>query len=76
MGRKIDCSRLVATAGDLQMKKGYQQGIRNSQAKLNDNIIREIRTSKISIKLLALKYEVKECTIYNIISRKRWSHVL
>lgn len=50
--------------------------IKNRAArKLNSEAVRDIRTSKLSLKKLAEKYGVVVRTIYSVLSRETWKHI-
>jgi len=55
------------------------KGIRHASAKLNDDLVREIREiyarGGISTRALAGKYGVGYGVIYGIVTRKYWKHV-
>jgi len=54
------------------------KGIKNNQAKLNDNKIIEIRhliRKGVSIKEIAIQYSVDSQTILNIKNKESWRHV-
>lgn len=51
------------------------KGIKNSQAKLNENDIVEIRKSKLSTTQLAIKYKISMPTISGIRLNKTWKHI-
>ena len=55
------------------------RGERVSTAKLDPERVRAIRAEYaaggVSMAALGIKYGVRDCTIYNIVARKRWAHV-
>jgi hypothetical protein len=51
------------------------RGSRNGNAKLNPDIIRNIRSSRETHAELARRFSVSMTTIYQIRLRQRWSHV-
>lgn len=50
-------------------------GARNGNAKLNDTLVKKIRTSKDKQKLLAAQFGVSQQTIADIKQRRRWRHI-
>jgi hypothetical protein len=58
-------------------KVGHQesQGVRHARAILNDEIVREIRISTESNKVLALRYGVCSKHIGDVRARRAWGHV-
>ena len=61
--------------GKTAMAKLSSMGSRNSQAKLTDLDVIDIRNSNRAVKELAKKYEVSEHTIRNILARRTWKHL-
>lgn len=58
---------------------GRISGIKNPKAKLNDNIVRNIRNdfnSGISQKKISVKYSVPWSTVHNIVTYQTWKHVI
>lgn len=53
----------------------YRQGENNPSAKLNLEIVKEIRNSDLAVKDLAIKYNVAKMTIYKIKNNKIWKEV-
>lgn len=57
----------------------YAKGVKNSNAKLNDEKVLEIRqlyrTGKYTYKQIAEKFDISESSAYNVVRRKRWKHV-
>lgn len=51
------------------------RGINNSQVKLTNKSVLEIRASDLPRKELAEKYGVTRGTITEIINRRRWKHI-
>lgn len=59
-----------------KVAKGRQCiGIRNAQSKINDEAVRDIRSSTISGIQIAKKYGISNQLVSNIRLRKNWSHV-
>ena len=56
--------------------KNAPKGIAHHRAKLNDDKVREIRTSPLSAKHFAAKYNVDITLIWLVRSRKIWRHVI
>jgi len=54
----------------------HQRGSRNTQAKLNNARVREIRASSERHETLATLHGVSTTAISRVLSRKTWSHVL
>ena len=61
---------------DAKSKDRHSRGTRNGIAKLSDDAVRDIRTSKLTQWELARKYGVWQAAIWQVIHRKRWQHVL
>jgi hypothetical protein len=55
--------------------RGASPGASNHQAKLNDELVREIRSSPLGVTALARKYGVSNGTIGKIVRFKTWTHV-
>lgn len=53
-----------------------RHGTISRTTKLTETIVREIRDSKDSSRKLAIKYDVSQPTILDIINRKTWKHVI
>ncbi len=60
---------------DAKSKDRHSRGTRNGIAKLSDDAVRDIRTSKLTQWELARKYGVWQAAIWQVIHRKRWQHV-
>ncbi len=64
---------------DDMMKKGrlgYRPiGVDQHCAKLNPELVREIRVSKLTIPELSRRYGVGNTTISKVLTRKTWKHV-
>lgn len=56
------------------------KGIKNGSAKLNDQLVREIREHyrkrNFTVKKIAETYKVSKATIEEIVARRHWKHVL
>lgn len=52
-----------------------QRGVKNPNAKLTEQRVREIRTSNIGTYILARQYNVRSMTIWRVRMRKTWRHV-
>lgn len=65
---------------DMINKKRNKVGINHHSAKLNDDIVREIRelykTGDYTQKELAIKYNVSTMPIYDILRKRTWVHVI
>lgn len=60
-------------------RRRRQDGVFNTRAKLNDNLVREIRlkhTEGVLNSVLAKQFKVSPRAIRDVINRKRWAHVL
>lgn len=58
---------------------GRVTGIKNPKAKLNDEIVREIRKdfdSGITQNKISVKYNVPWSTVHNIVTYRTWKHVV
>lgn len=58
---------------------GRISGIKNPKAKLNNNIVRNIRNdfnSGITQKKISVKYNVPWSTVHNIVTYQTWKHVI
>jgi len=53
----------------------YRQGENNPSAKLNWEIVKDIRASNLAVKDLANNYNVSSMTIYKIKNNKIWKEV-
>lgn len=60
---------------DAKAKDRHSRGERNGISKLTDDAVRDIRTSKLTQWELARKYGVWQAAIWQVIHRKRWTHV-
>jgi hypothetical protein len=60
---------------DAKSKDRHSRGERNGIAKLNDDAVRDIRTSTLTQWELARKYGVWQAAIWQVKHRKRWQHV-
>lgn len=57
------------------IRTGYHHGIEHHNAKLDDEKVRAIRSSSLSIASLAKIYSVSEATISSVLKRETWKHV-
>jgi hypothetical protein len=60
---------------DMVVKGRSPRGRRNANARLSDDVVREIRASKDSLSVLGRKYGVSPSTISNARRGDRWRHV-
>lgn len=60
---------------DMIAKDRHSRGERRSRHKLNDDIVRFIRRSRVTNAALAVRYGVSPSVISRIRSRKNWKHV-
>ena len=75
-GRNGPRARLFGDANpSRQHPENLPRGTRHANAKINDDIVREIRSSLSSSRSLAAKFGVGETQISRIRSHKRWTHV-
>lgn len=62
--------------GDMVKKDRGARGERHPSAKLNENIVRQIRReTELSLDQMANKYGIVKSAIHNIRSHKRWHHI-
>lgn len=90
----LDGNRMNPSADNLEwvtheenVKRAYEKGshdgrvagIKNPKAKLNDEIVKEIRKdfdSGITQKKISVKYNVPWSTVHNIVTYQTWKHVI
>lgn len=60
---------------DMQQKRRAAAGDRNGSAKLKPDMVREIRASDLTHKVLSEKYGVAMATISFIKTRRIWRHI-
>jgi len=57
-------------------RPGVSRGAKHGMSKLNEEAVRQIRSSKDSAPDLAKSYNVSRTTIYDVLKRKIWTHVV
>lgn len=90
----LDGNRMNPSADNLEwvthkenIKRAYEKGsydgrivgIKNPKAKLNENIVKDIRNDfdlGMSQKKISVKYNVPWSTVHNIITYQTWKHVI
>ena len=90
----LDGNRMNPSADNLEwvtheenIKRAYEKGsydgrivgIKNPKAKLNENIVKDIRNDfdlGMSQKKISVKYNVPWSTVHNIITHQTWKHVI
>jgi transposase len=63
------------TGGKKQVRSMGLKGSKHPGAKLNETIVKEIRTSNLSVRQLAKKFNVSRHTIQDVKNNKSWLHV-
>jgi transposase len=77
---RVDASRskvhsIIKRAGLIDYSRPGAAGSKNKQAKLDEEKVREIRTSKEAISDLAKRYGVSDVCISKVKTSKTWRHV-
>lgn len=69
------CQVLCETHHAEKSKTECARGESNGMAKLTEEAVREIRTSKDPVKVLAARYGVHKMNIYRAKNRASWKHI-
>lgn len=69
--RKQNIEHAVAAGS----REGDPRGVKKPGARLNDAIVRDIRTSSDSLRVLGKRYGVSGVTVLKIKRREKWGHV-
>ena len=77
--RHLFCGTQQANVDDM-INKGRDHkrgaiGVKNQGAKVTEEIVRQIRASPTTAKILAERYGVSRAQIYSIRQRRAWTHI-